>query len=119
MNFLIKSIKSLYSISIVVIDIDSSSAISSLETTVDRLSHQFERIVGSQLSRPVRHAVSTSSIFEGISLDVDGTKKQRSPVSPIIRSTTEVFALPSVQSATPSSEIWRMPFMFKCLGTLR
>ncbi|CAB3981639.1 E3 ubiquitin- ligase TRAF7-like [Paramuricea clavata] len=96
-----------------------TDAISSLETTVDRLSHQFERIVGSQLSRPVRHAVSTSSIVEGNSLDIDVTKKQRSPVSPRIRSTTEVFALPSVPSATPSSEIWRMPFMFKCLGTLR
>lgn len=95
------------------------SAISSLETTVDRLSHQFERIVGHQISRPVRHAASTSSIAEITSLAIDVTEKQRSPVSPRIRTTSHLFQLAPVPSATPSSETWRMPFMFKCLGTLR
>ena len=90
-----------------------------METTVDRLAHQFERIVGSQLSRPVRHAASTSSIAEVTSLAIDMTERQRSPVSPRIRTASQVFALNSVPSATTSSETWRMPFMFKCLGTLR
>ena len=89
---------------------------------MDRLSHQFERIVGVNqiVSRPVRHAASTSSIAEATSLAVDITsEKQRSPVSPRIRTASQVFNLNSVPSATPSSETWRMPFMFKCLGTLR
>ncbi len=90
-----------------------------METTVDRLAHQFERIVGSQLSRPVRHAASTSSIAEVTSLAIDMTERQRSPVSPRIRTASQVFALNAVPSATTSSETWRMPFMFKCLGTLR
>ena len=95
------------------------SAISSLETTVDRLSHQFERIAGYQPISRVRHAISTSSIAEAPSLTVDITEKQRSPVSPRIRTTSQLFQLPSAPNATPSSETWRMPFMFKCLGTLR
>ena len=78
-------------------------------------------MVGQQLSRPVRHSMSTSSVAEltSLAVDIDISEKQRSPVSPRIRTTSQLFALQSVPSATPSSETWRMPFMFKCLGTLR
>lgn len=96
-----------------------SRAISSLETAVDRLSHQFDKIMANQVSRPVWHSASTLSITEATALASDITEKQRSPVSPRVRTSSHLFSLSSVPSVTPSSESWRMPFMFKCLGTLR
>lgn len=95
-----------------------TDAISSLENAVDRLSHQFDRVMA--VNRPVWHSVSTSSIIEATSLaNNDIAEKQKSPISPRVRTSSNLFPLPSVLIGSSSNENWRMPFMFKCLGTLR